>query len=280
MNKKIIRSLILSLVFSISISEAAQASAMVGSISAATGGTGRGTVEPVDGVLLNPASVALINSKFFSFNYSKDQMGVTISDNGKTALFPAAIAFVRTEKDNFKTQDMALVLAFSALRRLSFGTTISLVEYLQDVNGVEQKYRQTVGDIGATYIVNREMSVGVVMNKAFSSSTELGSALQKQKTFGFGGNYTYENFVRFRFDLESASENKTDRLVYMGGVETFLNDWIVARVGYQNNNVLAKNFVTAGVGFSGPQFSLHYAYLTNVADRNDDRHSVDLGIPF
>ena len=256
------------------------ATAIIGSVSTATGGTGRGAIEPVDGVLLNPSSVAQIKTKFFSFNYQKDQMAVTISDNGKEALFPAAIAFVRAEKDNLKTQDMALVLAYSIMPRLSVGVTISLVEYLQQNGALEQKYRQTVSDLGISYSVAKDISVGVVANKMFSSSTELDPALQKQKTFGVGGNYTYQNFVRFRFDIESAPENKTNRLVYMGGLETFMNDWVVIRLGYQNNNALGKNFMTAGLGFAGPQFGIHYAYLTNVADRAEDRHSVDLGIPF
>ena len=262
------------------ISVTASATAIIGSVSTATGGTGRGAIEPIDGVLINPSSVAQIKTKFFSFNYQKDQMGVTISDNGKEALFPAAIAFVRAEKDNLKTQDMALVVAYSIMPKLSVGATISLVEYLQDNAGVEQKYRQTVSDLGISYSVGHDISVGVVANKIFSSTSELAPALQKQKTFGFGGNYTYQNVVRFRFDIESAPEKKTDRLVYMSGIETFMNDWVVLRLGYQNNNVLGKNFMTAGLGFAGPQFGIHYAYLTNVADRQEDRHSVDLGIPF
>ena len=280
MNNNILKNLIIfSLLFLISIAQAI-AAPIIGSVSAATGGTGRGTVEPVDGVLLNPASVAQIKSKFFSFNYSKEQMGVTISDNGREALFPAAIAYVSSEKDNLKTQDIAVVLAYSVLPQLSFGTTLSMVEYVQSGLITEQKYRQTVGDLGVSYMVTKEISLGAVSNKAFSSKSDLDPQLQKQKSIGLGGNYTYQNFVRFRFDIESAPENKTDHLIYMAGIETFLNDWIVARVGYQNNNVVAKNFVTAGVGFSGPQFGIHYAYLTNVADQNEDRHSVDLGIPF
>ena len=39
--------------------------------------------------------------------------------------------------------------------------------------------------------------------------------------------------------LALAPENKTDRLVYMLGLENYLNDWVVFRLGYQNNNVLA-----------------------------------------
>lgn len=261
-------------------SEVLSASAIIGAVSTATGGTGRGAIEPVDGVLLNPSTVAKIKTQFFSFNYSNEQMAVTIADNGKDSLFPAAIAFVRTDINNLKTQDMALVLAYSLMPRLSLGTTISLVEYLTITNSTEQKYRQTISDVGVSFALARNISLGAVAYKVLSSSAEIEKPLQKQQLFGFGGSYTFDNIVRFRFDIESAPENKFDRLTYMAGLETYLNDWMIIRLGYQNNNVVSKNFTTAGLGFSGPQFGIHYGYLTNVSNRNEDRHTVDLGVPF
>ncbi len=267
-------------IFTLLVSQFIFASPIIGSVSTATGGTGRGAIEPVDGTLLNPSSVAKIKTQFFSFNYSNEQMGVTIADNGKEALFPAALAFVRTDINNLKTQDMAVVVAYSVLPRLSLGTTVSLVEYVTNLKNTEQKYRQTVSDIGASYALAKNISVGIVAYKILSTGSELEKTLQKQQLLGMGASYTFDNFVRFRFDIESAPENKVDRLTYMAGLETFLNDWMIIRLGYQNNNVLSKNFMTAGLGFSGPQFGLHYGYLTNVSNRDEDRHTVDLGVPF
>lgn len=279
MTKKSILKIVLVLA-SLILSTEVFAIPVAGSVSMSTGGTGRGTVEPSDSVLLNPAIVAQIPTKYFSFNYSKDQMGLTISDNGREALFPAALAFNRNEVDHLQTQNIMLAVAYSPLPKLSFGLGASLVEYRFENAVVEQKYRQTIGDLGMTYAFSKDFAFGLVQYKAFSSKSDIDETLQKQRTLGFGMNYTYLNFVRFRFDVESGPDNKTERLVYMGGVETFLNDWIVLRMGYQNNNVLAKNFTTAGLGFVGPQFGFHYAYLTNPADHDDDRHSVDLGVPF
>lgn len=251
-----------------------------GSVSMATGGTGRGTAEPTDSVLLNPAIVAQIPTKYFSFNYSKDQMGLIISDNGREALFPAALAFNRIELDHLQTQTIGLSLAYSPIPKLSFGLGVGLIEYSFDNSATEQKLRQTSGDFGMTYAFHKYLAIGIVAYKAFSSKSDLDSSLQKQKSIGAGMNYTYESFARFRFDVESGPDNKMNRMIYMSGLETYMNDWIVLRMGYQNNNVLSKNFITAGLGFAGPQFGLHYAYLSNPADSDDNRHSVDLGIPF
>lgn len=255
------------------------AAAMTGAVSSATGGTGRGAAEPIDSILLNPSIVSQLPTKFFSFNYNKDRWGITLADNGKEALFPAALAFVKTDLDLMKTQQAALVLSYPVWKNISIGTNISFLEYSPQQVVSEPKFRQTISDFGISYIT-KDLGLGFVANKVFSSDSDLADALEVQKTLGLGISYTYMNFIRFRFDTETAPDNKTDRLVYMGGLETYMNDWVIFRLGYQNNNVAKKNYATAGLGFAGPQFGLHYGYISNTADSSDDKHSIDLGIPF
>ncbi len=269
----------LSFIFILISSLQSFSASMTGAVSSATGGTGRGTAEPIDSVLLNPAIVSQLSSKILAVNYTKDRWGVTLADNGREALFPAALAYVKSENDFIKTQQVSLVLSYMVAKNISIGTNISLMEYDQQNIPNSEKYRQTTGDIGIAYSTNT-FGAGIVANKVFSTSIDLSDLLQVQKTIGVGVNYTYLNFFRFRADLESAPDNQVDRLVYMGGLETFTNDWVVLRLGYQNNNVAKKNFITAGLGFAGPQFGLHYGYISNVADSKDNKHSIDLGVPF
>ncbi len=278
MKKFILSSFTFVLLFCFSFSSNAITTA--GAISSATGGTGRGTIEPVDSILLNPAIVAQLNAKFFSVNYTKNQWGITIADNGKEALFPAALAFVHSETDLVNTQQISLVLSKLIAPYLSIGATISMVDYDQQKVVTDQKYRQTTGQVAVAYMPSKDFGFGLVANKIYSNDIQLDPNLQLQKTFGIGMNYTYLSFIRLRLDVESAPENKTNRLVYMSGLETYINDWIVVRLGYQNNNVVQKNFATAGLGFAGPQFGLHYGYMHNVVDSSEDKHSIDLGIPF
>lgn len=156
-----------------------------------------------------------------------------------------------------------------------------MMEYTNYIsNAAQQKYRQTTLDLAATYAVASNLGIGLVANKVGASQVDLADNLQVQKTTALGLSYTYQYFARLRFDVESAPENKTDKLVYMLGLENYLNDWVIFRLGYQNNNVVAKNYFTAGMGFSGPQFGLHYAYISNTADKSEDKHLFDLGIPF
>lgn len=254
----------------------------LGAVSTATGGTGRGAVEPVDGLLLNPAFLLDFPTKNFSFNYANDQYAIVISDNGKDAVFPAALQFISQKSDAVDTRKFGLTLSLPKWKILKVASTVALVEYNNLLNntGSEIKYRQGVADLGITLAISKDFGFGLVVNKIASSNSELSETLQQQKTIGLGVSYTYLNFVRARFDIETGPDNKTDQLVYMYGLENFINDWVVFRIGYQNNKVVQKDYLTAGFGFAGPQFSLHYAYVGNTASSSDQKHLFDLGIPF
>lgn len=252
----------------------------LGAVSTSTGGSGRGAIEPMDGVLLNPAILPLLRTKSLSFDYKPNQWGLLIADNGRDSLFPAALAFSRSEIDNLKTQQLGLSLGYSYKQQFSAGMTVSMYEYDQTLPTTDQRNRQTIGDFGLTYSPFMNLSFGLVAYRIFASPTDLPADLQKQKKLGLGTSFTFKSFARLRFDIESGPDNKTKNLVYMGGLETFINDWIVTRFGYQNDNVVKKNYLTAGLGFAGPQFGLHYAYIANVADSSNTQHSIDLGVPF
>jgi len=257
----------------------------VGAVSTATGGTGRGAVEAIDGVLLNPATISDLPSKNFSYNYSQDHWALSVTDNGQEVYLPAALKFIKTKTATLDTQQMGLSLASRRWSKMAFGATASMLEYTHYLSGslssrTEKKLRQTSLDVAATLALATNLGLGFVASKVSSSPVDLAENLQIQKTLALGLSYTYQNFARLRFDIESAPDNKTDKLVYMLGLENYLNDWVIFRLGYQNNNVLSKNYFTAGVGFTGPQFGLHYAYISNNANKSEDQHLFDLGIPF
>lgn len=259
----------------------ASAFCAVGAVTTATGGTGRGAIEPIDGVLLNPAVITDFPDKNFSVNYSVDQWAMSVSDNGKDAFFPAAFVFLNSKTDTIDTQQLGLTIASYRWHRFVLGTNLSMLDYTDHSSpALELRYKQAAADLGATYALGSNVGFGLVFNKVGSTRTDLAEAAQTQQTTSFGISYIFRGFARFRVDVESAPKNKTDRLVFMAGMENYLNDWMVFRMGYQNNNVVAKNYLTAGLGFQGPQFGVHYAYISNTADKTEDKHLIDLGIPF
>lgn len=255
--------------------------ALVGAVSSATGGTGRGAVEPIDGVLLNPATVSDLPTKNFSVNYSAEAWAMTVTDNGKDVYIPAALRFVKSKAFTTDTQQLGLSFASRRWKKFAIGGTASMMEYTDTLTGTtEQKYRQTTMDLAATYAAGPTFGIGFVANKVASSKITLIEGLQAQQTLALGLSYTYQNFARIKFDVESAPDNRTDKLNYMLGFENYLNDWVVVRMGVQQNKVLAKDYISAGLGFAGPQFGLHYAFISNTADKTEDKHLIDLGFPF
>jgi hypothetical protein len=253
----------------------------IGAVSTATGGSGRGAIESVDGVLLNPAILSDLPRKNFSVNYSSDQWAMVVSDNGQDAYFPAAFSFLRTTATTVDTQQLGISFATPRWKKVALGGTASMVEYTNYfTGGIEQKYRQAAFDFAATVAFTKNFGIGLVAKKMASGSVALPETLQTPRTIGLGMSYTYMGFARLRFDVESAPDNKTDKLVFMGGLENYINDYVVFRLGHQNNQVTDKNYISAGLGFTGPQFGLHYAYISNTADKTEDKHLIDLGIPF
>ena len=253
----------------------------IGAVSTATGGSGRGAIDPVDGVLINPAVISDFPDKNFSVNYSTDQYALSIVDNGKDAYFPAALVFKSIKTDLIDTQQLGLTLATYRWKKFVVGTSLSMLDYTEhSVPAVEQRYKQATLDLGATMAVTSNFGLGLVFNKVTANKIALAETEQVQQTAALGMSYIFQGFARFRFDVETAPENKTQKLVYMAGLENFINDWVVVRLGYQNNTFLDKNYFTAGLGFSGPQFGLHYAYISNVSNKTEDQHLIDLGIPF
>jgi hypothetical protein len=66
----------------------------------------------------------------------------------------------------------------------------------------------------------------------------------------------------------------------MSGLETYLNKFMITRIGFQNDNKNSRELLTAGLGFKGPRFAINYGYQGNILISSDYRHSVDLEIPF
>lgn len=270
-----------SLFFVVIIAFISHALATIGAVSTATGGTGRGAVEPIDGILLNPATVSDLPTKNFAVNYSPEHWAMTVTDNGKDVYLPAALRFVKSHFPAIDSQQLGLTFASRRWKKFAIGGTGSMMEYTNVLSGTtEQKFRQTTLDLAATFAAGPNFGIGFVANKVTSSKITLDERLQAQQTMALGFSYTYQNFARLRFDLESAPDNKTDKLNYMLGFENYVNDWVVVRMGVQQNKITAKDYISAGLGFAGPQFGLHYAFISNTEDKTEDKHLIDLGFPF
>ena len=249
-----------------------------GAVSGSTGGAGVGSMEDVDGVYLNPASIALFPKKSFAASFSKVHTNIHMTDNGRDALFPASLSYTKSDENGLQNQSYNLVIAYPLSASFALGSEISLRELKVDV--IDEKYRQTLISPAVFYQILDSVSMGLVWKNKELSDTDLTDVLDKTSTVAVGFAYLYEKFAKVRFDVETAENEKTNKMIYKFGLETFVNDWIVTRFGYQNDNAHSLNFFPAAVGFVGPQFGLHYAYQSEARNIRDPLHTIDLNIPF
>lgn len=249
-----------------------------GAVSSATGGAGVSVIEMDDSALLNPSTIPLFRRKQMSFSYSSNRFAGSLIDNGQEALFPAGIAYEQYSNDSFKNKIYHLILAYPLSKNISLGADFNLHEthYLN----TETNYKQTRASVGFIWLPFKNFGFGLVHKNMALNDTDLPDSIDHVTTTTLGISYVYESFAQLRFDVESVEKQPSGRYIYKIGLETYLNDWIITRFGYRNDNISNMNFATAGLGFAGPQFGLHYAYQSEAKSTIDPIHIIDLTLPF
>lgn len=243
------------------------------SISAATGGTGRAAVEAGDASLLNPATLVHLRGHYLFSSFSKDDVAVVLSDNSEESFLPASLGFVQKKSQvaqgDLVQQDLILSLAEFVVDKWAFGLTGHYLEQKLP----NSSYRQTNADLGLVYTPQSHIGLALVAYNIFGENSDIPENIRAKPSVAAGFNYIYQSMVRFRLDGTSES-------VVMAGLETYVNKFLITRLGYQSDVDDHRELITAGLGFKGPRFSLNYAYQGNTQISGDYRHSVDLEIPF
>ena len=251
----------------------------LGSVSTSLGGAGAGAVNLVDGAFNNPATFALFEQRAMDLSFAKKAFRVSMADNGAEALFPAMLGYHQLDVDGFKTKAFYLGLAHPFSAKFSIGANLGFQQ--TTLPGADDKYRQNLADVGAIYRPNAWFSVGAVVKNQPLNDTDLPNTIDDRPTQAIGFEAKYDDLVNIRGELEGGKNANSDqRMIVKGGMEIVMNEWIQLRLGYQNNNIISQNYFTAGLGFGGPQFGLHYAYVKESEFEKETHQSIDLAVPF
>ncbi len=265
----------------ISKTYAAQISNTGGAVTTANGGAGVAVVDMDDGAFVNPAVIPLFPRKELSVSFSSSRFAGNIVDNGNDAMFPAAIGYEKYSNDAFKSNVYHLILAYayeSVFGNVSFGADFNLND--EKLTGSDENYKQTRATLGFLWQPSKTFSFGLTHKNIALNDTALPDSIDHVTVTTAGLAYVYQSFAQLRFDIETVEKQPSDHFIYKIGLETYINDWIITRFGYRNDNVISQNFTTLGVGFAGPQFQLHYAYQTEAKSTVDPLHIIDLSVPF
>ncbi|MEN0060148.1 MAG: hypothetical protein AAGB31_15020 [Bdellovibrio sp.] len=254
--------------------QTAQAQIFNSSVAAATGGSGRAAVEPGDTVFLNPATLVHLRDRYFFTSFANDEFAVLLSDSTKESLVPAGLSYVQKKSDvqqgELVLQDISMSLAEFAMNQVAMGLTGHYYQY--KIEGGASHIQSNV-DIGFMYTPMPDLGLAVVGYNLFGEDKDIPENYRLKRSVGAGINYVYQSLARFRLDATTES-------VWMAGFESYVNKFIVVRLGYSHDTDDNRELLTAGAGFKGPRFAINYGYQGNSQNSGDYRHSVDLEIPF
>lgn len=248
--------------------------------SASMAGSGRASVEASDVHELNPAMLVHLKNRDLHTSFTKDAWIVGITDNDLESIVPAGFSYTRVRSGEgtkeLISKDLRLTLAGFLGKWVSFGVSGRQNEV--ELRGVS--WKQVNADLGFSFIANRNFGLAAVFYDVMDGNREMPDAVRLRPRTGVGANYVYEDFMRFRLDVVSAAGNNFGRAATLLGYETELNDFVAFRLGAGDEPEYERQIGSLGVGLNLPRFRLNYAFQSGLKGEFENRHSVDLGIPF
>jgi hypothetical protein len=244
-------------------------------ISNSTGGAGAASVEAGDATFLNPANLVHIKDRVFYSTFQKDLVGIGVIENDKGSIVPGALSYFGDKH----TQYFALSLADFVVNNFAFGLSAS---YWQVKLDDQSSKRSTTynGTAGVTWTPTEHLGIGFIASNFLTPPEKFRSdesLMPPSSRFGF--NYLFSNWFRWRFDVITFKNNDWENWTPETGFETYFGEFMSLRIGYNKPQGLKESW-SAGLGLSLPRFSVDYASVWNANGGTEQRHSVDLTIPF
>ena len=260
-----------------------EAKLFAGAVSAALGNAGVGTLEISEGVLINPGQLGLYETQNFGVSYTSDQVLVHFADNGADALFPASLGYSKVRYGStLENSAYNLSIAQSYMQK-NIGVGLDIQHRIWKDSSTPdqiQNHSQTVADLGFFAQIQPGFTAGLAVTNLALTNTLLADSIDRAIGTFAGVGIGNTGFAKFRFDVGTITEQVKSGPVFRAGLQTEINDWILTRIGYELNEIISSKTFTLGIAFVGPQFGLHYAYQKESNDRFEERHVIDLNVPF
>ena len=238
------------------------------------GDSGFAVIEPSECIYLNPACIAHYKSYEVAMSAGTGAelegqkasfLGVSFSDNKEGTIFPASFSYLRQrwqENEGQSSQDRQ-TYALSTARFLA--PRLSL--------GLSYQY---------SHRASKDVAQGVHGGILYTPSPRLGLALVGHSVgkepfyWGVGAYYLHTSRWRVSSDLSFFPE--TGSLDLGGGIETWLNNFVILRLGFKHSEMEQMGKWTTGFGLFLARFRLNYSYQ-QVRRSGDGLHAVDIKIP-
>ena len=271
-------------------SSRAQAQFFTGPIAASMGGAGRAAADGNEAAFLNPASVVSLRKYYFSGLYGVSShpvngdssiYGISLADGTPENLFPGAVSYLHrfVQGQNGFTdvqQDTQIAVGAALLPRLSLGVA---GHQTTDLLNTGDRFTQTNMNVGVLFMPLDYLGLGATVTDLFLTSGTVAQAQQLIPTYAIGAHLIIQDIFRMRLDIVRPDRD-TERNDVMAGIESYFSSSFAFRFGELWKETLDQNFLTAGLGYHGPNLSFDYAYQRDMRAGAGETHLIDLCVGF
>lgn len=255
----------------------------VSSVNSGVAGSGRSSIETSAIPFLNPAGLAFLKGYHFTSSFSTDSMkensenlsvkGQTLSvgfvDNSKGSAFPGTLGYRQQKSGSFEAQQIRIASARRILRRNTALGAAVVQNQSKVLNDVTSNLNLS---IGALHSFNSQWGVAF-LGQNLIKDDELNTVDWFQRELGLGLTFHFREKARIQADYIYANDQDSKLSL---GVENYMNEWVIVRMGGEQNLTQNKGLYAVGFGFNLPKFLIHYAYQTS---EGDSSHGIDLTLP-
>jgi hypothetical protein len=262
-----------------------------GSVSAGTGNSGVAAVEPGEAPFSNPAALAYLQGYFFTAAYTgagdwDSSYALSLTDRMKETVIPMSLGYVKSGQtavtdqfENLKTQILRLSIGEFVRKSWSVGGGLTYRNHQWMEAAVDQEKSETDFSLAVMWTPKEDFGVALVVDNLVGSREDTPQALRNPAKSTLAAAWNYQKFIRAKFDLVSGPNQTWAEPTYRAGLEYYMNQWTIGRLGHERDEFLNQSRWTAGLGFILPRFGIHYAYQSRLESEDSARHSVDLLIP-
>lgn len=269
---KNLTTLILQLLISFSFSQTF-ANTPKSSTAGAAGGAGVATVEVGDAAFMNPATIVHLKGRYFYSTFQHNLYGVSLTENDKESAVPGAFSYF-TDKD---VQFFGLSLADFVYENVALGVTAT---YWQAEFDPQHKRKTNINaNAGLIWTPIKDFGIGFAAENMLESPEEFADHGRLIPTSRIGINYVFREWFRWRLDFVTETNNNWKDLTPQTGIESYMNKYFIMRVGVSKPTGLKESW-TAGFGLDLPRFKIDYATQWHANGGKEQRHSIDLSVPF
>lgn len=270
----------------------AQAQYFNGPVVTALGGSGRASLDPLEGSFLNPAGLALLDNYYMGISWTDSSdisngqerdFTAIVADSTPDKVIPAAVAYTKRRITNrgqaqVDQKNYHIALANRVLQQLAIGLSFHRLE--SEIDAVE--HNQHNFSLGMLFAYSENLGFALVGSDLLSEDDDIPSEVRLRSEVAIGMTYVLENLVQGRMDLAyRMKDNPDNEMRLMMGLESVVHEFFTVRGGAQWDDLTKQTFLSLGFGFTGPKLGFDYVWQKEISpEEGGHRHLIDLKLKF